>query len=122
MTDRGYARISLDTQQSGSISKQTERIKAVAGSDVQWYKDESVSGSKVPFAERPEGGRLMADLQKGDRVLVTKIDRAARSVKDLLNLVERIEKAGASILFVDQAIDTSGPMGRFLLTLLGAIA
>lgn len=122
MTDRGYARISLDTQQSGSISKQVANIKKVASSDIEWYKDESVSGSKVPFAERPEGGRLMADLQKGDRVLITKIDRAARSVKDLLNLVERIEARGASIMFVDQAIDTSGSMGRFLLTLLGAIA
>ena len=65
---------------------------------------------------------FMADLQQGDRVLVTKIDRAARSVRDLLDVVERIENAGASIVFVDQGIDTSGPMGRFLLTLLGAIA
>lgn len=122
MTDRGYARISLDTQESGSIVKQVSRITAFGGNDIEWYKDESVSGSKIPFAERPHGGRLLADLQPGDRVLVTKIDRAARSVKDLLNLVERIEAAGASIVFVDQNIDTSGPMGRFILVLLGAIA
>lgn len=122
MTDRGYARISLDTQASGSITKQRARIEAFAGTDIEWYVDESVSGSKVPFYERPRGGRLLADLKPGDRVLVTKIDRAARSVRDLLNLVERIDEAGASIVFVDQNIDTSGPMGRFMLTLLGAIA
>lgn len=122
MTDRGYARISLDTLASGSIDKQRARIEAFAGPGVEWYPDESVSGSKVPFHERPEGSRLLNDLKQGDRVLVTRIDRAARSVRDLLNLIERIDDAGASIVFVDQAIDTSGPMGRFILVLLGAIA
>lgn len=122
MTDRGYGRISLDTARSGSIAKQRERITAFAGIEMEWYADESVSGSKIPFKDRPDGSRLLSDLQPGDRVLVTKIDRAARSVRDLLDLVEVIEKRGASIVFVDQNIDTAGPMGRFLLTLLGAIA
>jgi DNA invertase Pin-like site-specific DNA recombinase len=122
MTDRGYGRISLDTVRSGSIAKQHERIKGFAAADFEWYADESVSGSKVRFSDRPEGSRLLADLQPGDRVLVTKIDRAARSVRDLLDLVEVIDKRQAAIVFVDQNIDTSGAMGRFLLTLLGAIA
>lgn len=122
MTDRAYARISLDTKVSGSITKQRSRLAKHAHGSPEWYVDESVSGSKVPFAERPAGARLLADLERGDRVLVTKIDRAARNVRDLLDLVERIEAAGASIVFVDQSIDTAGPMGRFLLTLLGAIA
>lgn len=121
MTDRTYLRISLDTAASGSISKQRSRLAGQAREPVE-YVDESVSGSKIPFAERPAGGRLLRDLERGDRVLVTRIDRAARNVRDLLDLVERIEGAGASIVFVDQAIDTAGPMGRFLLTLLGAIA
>lgn len=122
MTDRGYGRISLDTARSGSIAKQRERITKFAGIEMEWYADESVSGSKIPFGNRPEGHRLLADLQPGDRVIVTKIDRAARSVRDLLDLVERIEKQGSSIVFVDQNIDTGGSMGRFILTLLGAIA
>jgi DNA invertase Pin-like site-specific DNA recombinase len=121
MTDRAYARISLDTLASGSIAKQRSRLLKAAPEAVV-YADESVSGSKVPFAQRPEGGRLLADLERGDRVLVTKIDRAARNVRDLLALIERIEALGASIVFVDQAIDTAGPMGRFMLTLLGAVA
>jgi DNA invertase Pin-like site-specific DNA recombinase len=121
MTDRAYARISLDTLASGSIGKQRARLLKAAPEAV-FSADESVSGSKVPFAERPEGARLLADLEKGDRVLVTKIDRAARNVRDLLALIERIEGLGASIVFVDQAIDTAGPMGRFLLILLGAVA
>ena len=115
-------RISLDTQASGSITKQRERIARFAGNDIEWYEERSVSGSKIAFKDRPQGGLLLAALEQGDRVLVTKIDRAARSVKDLLATVEDIRKAGASIVFVDQNIDTSGPMGQFLLVLLAAIA
>ena len=122
MTDRAYARISLDTLVSGSITRQRSRLARYADDEPEWYVDESVSGSKIPFAQRPEGRRLLADLVRGDRVLVTKIDRAARNVRDLLGLVEEIEARGASIVFVEQNIDTAGPMGRFLLTLLGAIA
>lgn len=121
MTDRAYCRISLDTERSGSITKQRSQIET-RSREPEWYEDRSVSGSKIPFAERPAGGRLLRDLEKGDRVLVTKIDRAARNVRDLLDLVERVEEVGASISFVEQGIDTAGPMGRFLLTLLGAIA
>lgn len=121
MVDRTYLRISLDTAASGSIGKQRSRLAKVAVDPIE-YADESVSGSKIPFRERPAGARLLADLERGDRVLVTKIDRAARNVVDLLDVVRRVEAAGASIVFVDQAIDTAGPMGRFLLTLLGAVA
>ena len=125
---RAYVRISLDTAESGSIAKQRRRIAAAEvarGRDpeaVSWYSDESVSGSKVLFAERPEGARLLADLQPGDRVVMTKIDRAARNVADLLSLVQRIRGAGASVRFVDNDIDTDGPYGQFMLTMLGALA
>lgn len=122
MTDRLYLRISLDTAASGSISKQREQTRRFASADAVEYVDESVSGSKIPFAERPAGSRLLRDLQRGDRVLVSKIDRAARNVRDLLSLVERIREAGASIVFTEQNISTEGPMGMFMLTLLGAVA
>ncbi|WP_036959099.1 recombinase family protein, partial [Promicromonospora kroppenstedtii] len=118
MTDHAYTRISFDSRVSGSIAKQRARL-ARHSPDAVVYEERSVSGAKVPFADRDEGARLLAALQPGDRVLATKIDRVARNVRDLLDLVERIEREGASIVFVDQSIDTSGPMGRFLLTLLG---
>lgn len=125
MTDRGYGRISLDTERSGSKVKQRSRIAEEAKGDWEWYFDESVSGSKIPFPDRPNGARLLADLQKGDRVLITKIDRAARSVTDLLSLVKLIDEKGATVKFVDQPFldtDPSNPFGRFILTLLAAIA
>lgn len=123
MTDRAYSRISLDTERSGSIDKQRSALERRADrDDVVFYEDRSTSGS-IPFAERPDGARLLADLQPGDRVLVTKIDRAARDVLDLLGLVKRVKAAGASIVFTEQAdVVTEGPMGDLLLTLLGAVA
>lgn len=122
MVDRGYVRISLDTKASGSVAKQKSQIGKYAGADIEWYADESVSASKVPFAERKDGARLLADLQPGDRVLITKIDRAARNVDDLRGLVKRITEAGATVNFTEQGIDTSGIIGTFILTILGAIA
>jgi DNA invertase Pin-like site-specific DNA recombinase len=76
----------------------------------------------VPFAERPAGARLLADLARGDRLLVTKIDRAARNTLDLLGLVKRVQGIGADVVFVESKINTDGPMGEFLLTMLGAVA
>jgi DNA invertase Pin-like site-specific DNA recombinase len=126
--DLAYARISLDTEASGSIAKQREQLAAYVvsrGRDaeaVEWFTDESVSGSKVAFRDRPAGGRLWRTLRAGDRVLVTKIDRAARSVRDLLALVEYVHDAGASITFVGNDLDTGSSSGRLMLTILGAIA
>jgi DNA invertase Pin-like site-specific DNA recombinase len=122
VTDRAYLRISLDRLTSGSIDKQRGALQKRADADAVFYEDRSTSGS-VPFAERAGGRRLLDDLQPGDRVLVTKIDRAARDVLDLLNLVKRVKATGATIVFTEQAdVVTEGPMGDLLLTLLGAVA
>lgn len=127
MTNRGYGRISLDTKVSGSIAKQKSQIKGAVMAkggepeEIVWYVDESRSGA-IPMRERPEGAKLWQDVTKGDVIYVAKIDRAARSASDLLATVEHIEKAGASIVFVGNDIDTTGPTGRLLLTILGAVA
>ena len=121
MTDRAYLRVSLDSDSSGTIAKQRHQHRQFSSDHVE-YVDESVSGYKVAFGQRPAGRRLLRELQPGDRVLVTRIDRAARNVRDLLDLVETIEGRGATILFTTQNIDTGGAMGKFILVLLGAIA
>lgn len=125
MTDRAYLRVSFvhtNDNSSGTIQKQRVFLGRVAAADHIEYVDESVSASKIPFGERPAGKRLLRELQPGDRLLATRIDRAARNVRDLLDLVELVEARGASIIFTEQQIDTGGPFGRFMLTLLGAIA
>jgi DNA invertase Pin-like site-specific DNA recombinase len=65
----------------------------------------------------------MASLQPGDIVQVTKLDRLGRSTRELLDLIERISKAGASFRSLgDPLWDTSSSQGRLLSTLLAAIA
>jgi len=124
--DLAYCRISLDTSRSGSIAKQRERLEAAVKaadrdpSRIVWHVDEGVSGSRD--VKRPGRDALMGDVRKGDRVLVTKIDRLARNVDDLRNIVAHINDVGASIRFVDNDIDTASASGRLILTILGAIA
>lgn len=71
---------------------------------------------------RPERERLTAELGQGDVLVALKVDRLARSVGDLLGIVKRADEVGASVVFVDQQIDTRGPYGQFTLTLLAALA
>jgi Resolvase, N terminal domain len=74
-------------------------------------------------ADRPQLAKLMASLKEGDVVLVTKLDRLGRGTRELLDLIERIGKAGAAFRSLgDPLWDTSSSQGRLLSTLLAAIA
>ena len=74
-------------------------------------------------ADRPQLARLMAALKPDDVVMVTKLDRLGRSTRELLDLIERIGKAGASFRSIgDPLWDTGNAQGRLLSTLLAAIA
>ena len=81
---------------------------------------EKVSGVR---ANRPELAKLMAKLMPGDMVIVSKLDRLGRSTRELLDLIERIGKAGAAFRSLgDPLFDTTSSQGRLLSTLLAAIA
>jgi DNA invertase Pin-like site-specific DNA recombinase len=110
----GYARVStLDQHLTGQL----EALKAAGAGKI--YR-EKVSGAR---ADRPQLAKLMAELEAGDVVLVTKIDRLGRSTRELLDLIERISKAGAAFRSLgDPLFDTSSSQGRLLLTVLAAIA
>jgi DNA invertase Pin-like site-specific DNA recombinase len=71
---------------------------------------------------RPELVRMLYSLRRGDHVVVWKLDRLARSLSDLLHLLERIERAGASIQSLTEPLDTSTPIGRMFIHLLGSFA
>ena len=110
----GYARVSTQGQ---DLTAQIETLKA-AGADTIYR--EKISGVR---ADRPQLARLMAKLMPGDIVVVTKLDRLGRSTRELLELIERISKAGASFRSLgDPLWDTSSSQGRLLSTLLAAIA
>lgn len=80
---------------------------------------EKLSGSNM---HRPELRKLLDYIRKGDTVTVTKLDRLARSTKDLLNIAEEINKKGADFEVLNINLDTKSPTGQLMLTLLAAIA
>src|SRR5260370_3443079 len=83
----GYARVSTQDQH---LSGQLEAPKAAGAETI--YR-EKISGTR---ADRPQLAKLMASLQPGDIVQVTKLDRLGRSTRELLDLIERISTAGAA--------------------------
>jgi DNA invertase Pin-like site-specific DNA recombinase len=110
----GYARVSTQDQR---LTGQLEALKAAGAATI--YR-EKVSGVR---ADRPQLAKLMAALQPGDVVVVTKLDRLGRSTRELLDLIEAISKAGAAFRSLgDPLWDTSSSQGRLLSTLLAAIA
>jgi DNA invertase Pin-like site-specific DNA recombinase len=110
----GYARVSTQDQ---DYSGQIDALKA-AGAETTYR--EKVSGAR---ADRPQLAKLMASLKEGDVVVVTKLDRLGRSTRELLDLIERISKAGAAFRSLgDPLFDTTSSQGRLLSTLLAAIA
>jgi DNA invertase Pin-like site-specific DNA recombinase len=110
----GYARVSTQDQQ---LTGQLEALKAAGATTI--YR-EKVSGVR---ADRPQLAKLMASLGAGDVVVVTKLDRLGRSTRELLDLIDRIGKGGASFRSLgDPLWDTGSSQGRLLSTMLAAIA
>jgi DNA invertase Pin-like site-specific DNA recombinase len=110
----GYARVSTQDQH---LTGQLEALKAAGAETI--YR-EKISGAR---ADRPQLAKLMASLKAGDTVLVSKLDRLGRSTRELLDLIERIGKAGAVFRSLgDPLFDTSSAQGQLLATMLAAIA
>src|SRR5579884_636952 len=85
------------------------------------YVDVGISGSKD---RRPELDRLMHDARKRkiDAVIVARFDRFARSTKHLVNALEEFYSLGVEFISLNEAIDTSTPMGKMVFTVIGAVA
>jgi len=110
----GYARVSTDGQ---TVAGQKEKLLAT-GADKVFA--ETVSGAK---SSRAQLGRCLAALEQGDTLLVTRLDRLARSTRDLLNILAEIAERGASFKSLSETwADTTTAHGRLLLTFLGGIA
>lgn len=117
MTSIGYARTSTLEQKAG-FDAQIRDLKAAGCCDRDIYREQVSS-----VAERPELDLLLGRiLRAGDVLIVTKLDRLARSVVDLLGIVARARALGAELRVLGSPIDTSTPTGGLVLTLLGAIA
>jgi DNA invertase Pin-like site-specific DNA recombinase len=110
----GYARVSTDGQ---TLDAQVIQLKAAGAEKVL---REKISGAR---ADRPELARLMRALSAGDVVLVTRLDRLARSTRDLLNTLAAVaDKQAGFRSLSDTWADTTTPHGRLMLTVLGGLA
>jgi DNA invertase Pin-like site-specific DNA recombinase len=109
----GYARVSTDDQDTAA---QAAALK-VAGCE-RVYREKASSGRW----DRPELHRLLDQLRKGDVLVVWKLDRLSRSLRDVLTLMERLGEAGAGFRSLTEAIDTTTPAGRMMMQMVGAFA
>ena len=108
----GYARSSTIDQEAGYQAQ----IKALK-------ECEKVFSEKVSsVAKREQLEAALEYVREGDVFIVTKLDRLARSVADLVNIGARLEAKGVGLKVLDQAIDTSTPSGRLMFNMLGSIA
>lgn len=109
----GYARVSTTDQ---NLTAQLESLTNAGTNRI--YK-EKISGVKK---DRPELSAMLDYVREGDTVMVTKLDRIARSTKHLLNIVDQLQDKGVSFKVLNIDLDTNTPTGKLMLTMLGAIA
>ena len=110
----GYARVSTGDQ---DLSQQHDQLHAAGCSRIF---AEKITGTR---RDRPELERLLDHLRRGDVVTVTRLDRLARSTRDLLEIAERIQGAGAGLRSLAEPwADTTSPAGRMVLTVFAGIA
>ncbi len=123
----GYVRVSTDKQadQGVSLEAQTEKIRAMAvvhGVDLLEVIVDA--GESAKSLSRPGMGRLLSlvDSGKAQTVIVAKLDRLTRSVKDLAELLERFNRRGVSLVSVAESLDTGSAAGRLVLNLMTAVS
>ena len=110
----GYARVSTDGQ---SVDAQVKQLRATGAEKI--FK-ETASGAR---ADRAQLRRAIDQLEKGDVLTVTRLDRLARSTRDLLNTLAQIADKGAGFRsLADTWADTTTSHGRLMLTVLGGLA
>ena len=110
----GYARVSK--QQDQDTATQVQALKKVGAERIY---QEHASGGRW---DRPELHRLLGELRPGDVLVVWKLDRLSRSLKDLLHLLEGLNERGAGFQSITEHIDTTTPAGRMMLQMVGAFA
>src|SRR5450432_2503054 len=109
----GYARISTSEQDT---KMQAAALRA-AGCELIFR--EKASGGRW---ERPELHKLLDQLRKGDVLVVWKLDRLSRSLRDVLTIMERLQEKKAGFRSLTEAIDTTTPAGRMMMQMVGAFA
>ena len=110
----GYSRVSKGDPHNARLQQQ-----AFQAAQVEKVFKESASGGRW---DRPHLHKMLEQLREGDVVVVWKLDRLSRSLKDLLIIMERIDQVGAGFKSLTEAIDTTTPAGRMMMQMVGAFA
>ena len=110
----GYARVSKGDDQSNAA-----QLRALKAAGCRRLFEETASGIRW---DRPKLQEMIGQLRDGDIVVVWKLDRLSRSLKDLLHLMERIEAADAGFRSLTEAIDTTTAAGRMMMQMVGSFA
>jgi len=114
MTTYGYARVSTNGQDLAA-----QEAELIAAGCAKVFK-EKVSGAKT---DRAELAKVLGRIESGDVLVVTRLDRLARSTRDLLNVIAALTERGAGFKSLkDTWADTTTPHGRLMLTVLGGLA
>lgn len=113
MSTIAYIRVSTDAQ---SLARQESLVAGLAPDKI--YR-EKLSGKS---ADRPQLQAMLSYLREGDTLHVESISRLARSTRDLLSIVDQLTAKGVNFVSHKEAIDTTTPQGRFVLTIFGALA
>jgi len=109
----GYARISTEDQ---TPLPQVQELKSAGCTEI--HEEQASGGNRA----RPVLARVIDRIGKGDTLVVVRIDRLARSLSHLLEVIERLEAKGAHFRSLQDPIDTASPQGKFTLQVLGAAA
>ena len=110
----GYARVSKGDEQTNAL-----QVRALRGVGCRRIFEEAASGGRW---DRPELHRLLDQLRDGDVVVVWKLDRLSRSLKDVLHIMERIAAVGGGFRSLTESIDTTTSAGRMMMQMIGAFA
>lgn len=109
----GYARVSTEDQ---TPLPQAEALRAAGCAEI--HEEQASGGNRA----RPVLARVLDRIRRGDTLVVVRIDRLARSLSHLLEIIERLEAKGAFFRSLQDPIDTASPQGKFTLQVLGAAA
>jgi DNA invertase Pin-like site-specific DNA recombinase len=123
----GYVRVSTDRQAEQGVSLEAQEAKIRAMAMVQGADLSEVivdGGESAKSLNRPGLQRLLGLVNAGkiDAVIVAKLDRLTRSVKDLCELLELFEKRKVALISVAESLDTGSAAGRLVITIMGAVS
>jgi site-specific DNA recombinase len=123
----GYVRVSTDKQADHGVSLEAQEAKIRAMAVVQGAEIIELivdGGESAKNLDRPGMERLLAlvEERKVDTVIIAKLDRLTRSVKDLAELLERFQKRGVSLVSVAESLDTGSAAGRLVINIMTAVS